>query len=172
MADSVFPEDEGTGAPEGDFGDAANFASYGYHKLLSDYVISGFDVSVSNGLIDISSGMCAISDTSASMVQTSEERDQGVLYSVIADARSSISLNQSVEKNFIFLSVDLSQDDDVSIVVSDIDSKPSQTSLKLAEVDTMTDDVSLSNRTISSPNDFEVNGNLTISGTFFEGSNL
>jgi hypothetical protein len=41
VEDSVFPEDTGTGAPYGDFDDAANWASHAYNEDYGNYVITG-----------------------------------------------------------------------------------------------------------------------------------
>jgi len=149
MVDHVFPEDEGTGASDGDFADAANFASYGYHQILADYIITGLSVTTDGSTFDVSSGMCSISDTSANMVQNSETRDQGVLYSAIADARSGVSLPDTGGMNYIYVEIDLTTDDSVSIIANTTDTAPSNTSLKIAEVDASVPEVTPTNRNIS-----------------------
>ena len=44
VEDSVFPEDTGTGAPYGDFNDAANWASHAYNEDYGNYVIEGINL--------------------------------------------------------------------------------------------------------------------------------
>ena len=138
--DHVFPEDQGTGAPDGDNADAANFGALADHPNLRDYKVSGLEVTPDYGVpdFDLSDGKAFISDTAATAKTSGENRDQGVLYEVEVSARSGISLADN-DVNYVYLDVDLSTDDNVSIVVNQSDSSPSNTSLKIAEVDTSND---------------------------------
>jgi len=161
MVDHVFPEDSGTGAEQGDFMDAANFASQAFHDILADYVIAGLNVTTDGTTFDVSAGMCSISDTSAAMVQAPESRDQGVLYNVIADPRSGVALADTGGVNYVFLTIDLTADDSVSIDVNTTGDFPSATSLQIAEVDGSTASVT------------EVNRNYDLSGfELSDGNNI
>lgn len=131
--DFVFPEDSGTGAPSGDNVDAGNFAALAHAIGLVDFVDTGLGITnVSYGSsFDVNAGMCVVTDGSADEAQTTESRDQGVSYVVIADARSGISLSASGVNN-VYLDVNLSNDDDISVVTGVPASQPY---LKIAEID-------------------------------------
>jgi hypothetical protein len=146
MVDHVFPEDEGTGAADGDFLDAANLASQAFHQIIADYVIAGLNVTTDGSVIDVSAGMCSISDDSASMTQVAESRDNGVLYNVIADPRTDVALPDTGGVNYVFLTINLTSDDSVSIDVNTTGNTPSNTSLQIAEVDAPTASVTEVNR--------------------------
>lgn len=146
MVDHVFPEDEGTGAEDGDFLDAANLASQAFHQIIADYVIAGLNVTTDGSVIDVSAGMCAISDDSASMTQVAESRDNGVLYNVIADPRTDVALPDTGGVNYVFLTINLTSDDSVSVDVNTTGNTPSNTSLQIAEVDAATASVTEVNR--------------------------
>lgn len=132
MTDFVFPEDVGTGAEGGDNADAANFAAHRHTKQLTDFVEVGLDLTVdwANEVFTLGSGMVFVSDDSAQEAQTSEVRDEGVSYVVIVDERTDVSFSGDSK---VFIDVDLSSDDTVSVVVQD--SAPASPSLQVGMLD-------------------------------------
>jgi len=151
--DFVFPEDAGTGAAGGDNADAANFATLAYATGFVDLAVSGLTVTPDYAVpdFDLSAGLCVVTDASAQEAQTTEMRDQGVAYSVIVAARTGVALTDAAV-NEVFIDVDLSSDDTLSITVTSDGSSPSQPYLKIAEVDTSNDTVTHYN-TIQETND-------------------
>jgi len=142
--DFVFPEDSGTGATGGDNADAANFATLAYATGFKDVAISGLGLSNTTygTSTDVDAGLCVVTDASAQEAQTSEVRDQGVAYSVIVAARTGLSLSAS-GVDAIWLDIDLSTDDTITIQVGEPASQPK---LKLAEVDNDNNETTLFNR--------------------------
>lgn len=174
MSDHVFPEDGGTGAPEGDFMDAANFASYTQHDILSDYKAEGLDITVDFSIpsFDISDGKCFVKDESAFTIQSPEERSYGVVYVVEIDSRTNIELDDEA-LNEVFLNIDLTVDDSVNIVVGRSDPSLNEPYLKLAEIDTVNDTLNQSfSSSLRDSIDIELDGDIEISGTLTEGSAL
>ena len=131
--DFVFPEDIGTGAPEGDNADAANFAAHEHTTEQTDFVETGieFDVDWSDGVFTVSEGMIKVSDDSAEEAQSASVRDQGVTYTVIVDERTDVSFSGDTN---VYVDVDLSDDDTVNIVTSD--EAPDDPSLLVGVLDT------------------------------------
>lgn len=131
--DFVFPEDSGTGATGGDNADAANFATLAYATGIADKVVEGLGFSnVTYGTdFTLDAGLCVVTDTSAQEAQTTESRDQGVAYSVIVSARSGVSLSSSGVDS-IYINVDLSTDDTISVATSQPSTQPY---LKIGEID-------------------------------------
>jgi hypothetical protein len=137
-SDFVFPEDPGTGAAGGDNADAANFATLAYALGIADSVVEGLGLSnTTYGTdTDVDAGLAAVTDASADEAQSSATRDQGVAYSVIAAARTGLSLSGSGVDE-IWLDVDLSADDTVTVQVGEPASQPK---LKLHEIDNDSDE--------------------------------
>jgi len=142
--DFVFPEDAGTGATGGDNADAANFATLAYATGFKDIVVArlGLSNTTYGTDTDVDAGLLVVTDGSAQEAQTSETRDQGVAYSVIVAARTGISLSASGVDE-LFVNVDLSTDDTISVVTS---TPASQPYLKIAEVDNDNNTTTLFNR--------------------------
>ena len=139
MADFVFPEDGGTnsllGVNDGDFDDAANFASFIEATQTSDYVVRGLNLqNVSGGAFDLTKGKAFVSDSSATAGQSSESRDERVAYVVELDARTGLTYTTG-DVNYVFVDVLLTDDDAVDIVVNTTDTAPSEPSIKIAEID-------------------------------------
>lgn len=136
--DHVFPEDEGTGANDGDYADAANFASA--MDTLTDYVANGMSFTVDYGVpsVDVSAGKAFVSDSAAGMAQSAETRDRGVSFAVEAAARSGLGLTDG-DVNHVYLDVDLTQDDGVSYTINTTGSAPADPALKIGEIDTTND---------------------------------
>lgn len=150
MVDFVFPEDEGTGghsSGSGDKNDAANFAAAFDAIGMTDFVATGmsFTLNASTPSLDISKGKAVVTDSSATATQTSETRDDGVAFVVEADSRSGLSLTDATT-NHIFLDVDLTAEDAISIHIDTDDTQPSQPSLKIGTVDTSNDTTTELNR--------------------------
>ena len=138
VADHVFPEDGGTGAAQGDFMDAANFASLAYSSDKEDYIEEGLDVAYDGTDITVTAGKAFVTDSSASLVQAAESRDNGVIYEIDLDART-LSPQDTSGMNYVFADVDLSSDDTVSVFVSTNSSPPADPSITLGVVDTAND---------------------------------
>jgi len=138
--DHVFPEDIGTGAPQGDPADAANFGAYAQHELLSNYKANGLNVTVdfNANTFDLSAGKAFIRDSSADTAQVVETRDRGVLYGVEVAPRTGLSLTDSAV-NHIFIELDLGTDDGVSVQARTNVQNTAPPSIKIAEVDTTAD---------------------------------
>lgn len=134
-SDFVFPEDEGTGATDGDFADAANFAALA--NQLGSFVDTGFSPTVDFGVpsVDISAGKAFVTDTAANAAQSAETRDQGVSFVVEADTRTGLSLTDNAV-NHVYLDVDLTADDSISYTINTTGTAPADPSLKVAEIDT------------------------------------
>jgi len=139
MADHVFPEDSGTGAAEGDYDDAANFASLAQAIGLTDYVVQGLNFTLNAGTpsLDISKGKAVVTQSQATSSQSAETRD-GVAFVAEMDARTGLSLTDG-DVNHVFLSVDLSSDDTINVVINTTDSAPAEPYVKLGTVDTSAD---------------------------------
>ena len=139
-SDFVFPEDEGTGATDGDFADAANFAALA--NQLGSFVDTGLSVTVDFTVpsVDISAGKAFVTDTAANAAQSAESRDQGVSFVVEADARTGLSLTDN-DINHVYLDVDLTADDSISYTINTTGTAPADPSLKVAEIDTNMEDV-------------------------------
>jgi hypothetical protein len=139
--DHVFPEDEGTGATEGDDADAANFGAHAQHDNLSDYIAGGLsfqNIDYTNLNFDVTAGKAFLEQSSATTAQSGENRDQGVLFEVEVSARSGLALTDSAV-NEVFVDVDLSTDDSVTINVIDDGTSPQAPFLKIGEIDTTVD---------------------------------
>lgn len=144
--DFVFPEDEGTGAAGGDNADAANFATLAFDEEMRNAQVSPATLAADFGAdtLDVGSLLALVSDDAADEAQSGSTRDQGVRYAVIADARTGVSIG-SHRQEAVWLTVDLSSDDSVSLVVqkepdpSDPDSTnpdpPAKPRLKIGVVD-------------------------------------
>lgn len=146
MADHVFPEDTGTGAPDGDWNDAANFGQLADAVGAGEHVVRGMSFTLDAGTpaLDISQGVAVVTDTSATATNTSEARD-GVSYVVEADARTGLSLTDGAT-NHVYLDVDLTADDGVSFHIDTDDSAPADPALKIGTVDTSGDTTTELNR--------------------------
>lgn len=139
--DHVFPEDTGTGASRGDNADAANFGAFAQHELLSDYKASGLsiqNVDYQSLTFDLTSGKAFVKDASAATAQSGDTRDQGVVYEVEVASRTAVDLTDATT-NEVFIDVDLTTDDSVSITVLTDGTTPSAPFLKIAEIDTSVD---------------------------------
>jgi len=139
--DHVFPEDTGTGASRGDNADAANFGAFAQHELLSDYKASGLsiqNVDYQSLTFDLTAGKAFVKDTSAATAQSGDTRDQGVVYEVEVASRTAVNLTDATT-NEVFIDVDLTTDDSVSITVLTDGTTPSAPFLKIAEIDTSVD---------------------------------
>lgn len=136
MADHVYPEDTGTGAAEGDWNDAANFAQLAAAVGRSDFVVNGMGFSnISSTSVDIGQGVAAVTDTNATAANTSETRDS-VAYVVEADARTGVTLTDTAI-NYIYLDIDLTTGDAISYHVDTDDTPPTTAPyLKIGTVDT------------------------------------
>jgi len=149
MADHVFPEDAGTGANQGDFLDAAPFASYVDAAGLTNFVSSGLNITLnpSTPSFDVSSGKAVVTNNSATGAQDNETYDDGVAFVAEVDSRSGLSLTDSAV-NHVYLDVNLSSDDDITVTTNTSGSAPSEPSLKIAEIDTSSDTVTNFNRDV------------------------
>jgi hypothetical protein len=166
-------EDSGTNsgitAGEGDWLDAANLGAWRHGQNDTDYVVAGlaFTPDYTTPALDVSAGKVLVSEQSASTVSDhgGESRDQRVTYAVEVSARSGVALTDSAV-NEVFVNVDQSGEDAVSIVVTTDGSSPSEPSLKLGEVDTSADTSTETNRDPeASFAGVAFSGDLTASGT-------
>lgn len=152
MSDNVFPEDSGTGgyaAGNGDYDEAANFASLADAVGLTDYVVEGlnFTLNASTPSLDVSQGKAVVSQASTTGAKSGDTRDNGVAFVAELDARSGLSLTDS-DINHVFLSVDLSSPDTINIIINTTNSAPADPYVKLGTVDTTNDTTTELNRLI------------------------
>lgn len=140
--DHVFPEDKGTGASKGDDADAANFAAHAQHDNLSNYKATGLQVTANFGsnTFDVSAGKVFLKDQSATATQSGESRDQGVLYAVEVAEKTVLSFTDN-ETISVYLSVNLSNDDDVTVQALSSGTPATSPHLKIAEIDATTNTV-------------------------------
>ena len=146
---NVLPEDLGTGAPYGDFLDAANLASMVHRPNSVDFVISGLELNpdYTDMKVYANAGRAIISDTSAYANKSQETREYGVAYSAILKARTtSFETNNDVLElvagiNHVHVAVDLEEGDSPYIYVDQDDSGPADPSFKIGTVDTDTETV-------------------------------
>jgi hypothetical protein len=116
--DFVFPEDSGTGAAGGDNVDAANFATLAFDGDHRNHQIVplGLTADFSNNTLFLGEGLVVVSDDTANEAQSASVRDQGVRYAVIMDSRSGLSIGSN-RVEAVYLTVDLSTDDTINIVI-------------------------------------------------------
>ena len=149
VEDSVFPEDTGTGAPYGDFDDAANWASVVHRPNAVNFVVAGLDLNpnYTDMKVYTGSGRAIIEDDTAYATESEETREFGVAYSAILEARTStyetnndvLELNTGI--NYVHVGIDLAEGDSPYIYVDQDDSGPADPSFKIGTVDTDTETV-------------------------------
>jgi hypothetical protein len=147
--ESVLPEDVGTGAPHGDFLDAANLASMVHRPNSTDFVISGIGLNpdYDDMMCYTDAGRAIVGDTDAQATDSDELREYGVAYSAILKARTtSFETNNDVLElvagiNHVHVAVDLEEGDSPYIYVDQDDSGPADPSFKIGTVDTDTETV-------------------------------
>lgn len=150
MTDIVFPEDEGTGgypdsdvARASDFNDAAHFAAHVYAAQPHSALIEGGQISnydAASNTVTVESGIAALTERDVTGDKSGITHDSGT-FVVDFDART-VSLSTSSGVNEIYLTIDLSNNDTVSVEAVSDGSNPSQPAVKIAAVDTANDVVS------------------------------
>ena len=152
---NVLPEDKGTGAPYGDFLDAANLASMVHRPNSTDFVISGIGLNpdYDDMMCYTDAGRAIVGDTDAQATGSDELREYGVAYSAILKARTSTYENNSDvleltadAENYVYVAVNLDQGDTPYIYVDQNDTGPTDPSFKIGMVDTATETVTLENQ--------------------------
>ena len=146
---NVLPEDKGTGAPYGDFLDAANLASVVHRPNAVNFVVAGLDLNpnYTDMKVYTGSGRAIIEDDTAYATKSEETREFGVAYSAILEARTStyetnndvLELNTGI--NYVHVGIDLAEGDSPYIYVDQDDSGPADPSFKIGTVDTDTETV-------------------------------
>ena len=146
---NVLPEDKGTGAPYGDFLDAANLASVVHRPNAVNFVVAGLDLNpnYTDMKVYTGSGRAIIEDDTAYATESEETREFGVAYSAILEARTStyetnndvLELNTGI--NYVHVGIDLAEGDSPYIYVDQDDSGPADPSFKIGTVDTDTETV-------------------------------
>ena len=153
--ESVLPEDVGTGAPYGDFDDAANLASMIHRPNNVNFVVSGLELQPDfvQQKCYLTSGRAIVEDTEAQATESEDLREYGVAYSAIMKARtSSFETNNDVLElandtmNYVHVAVHLDQGDSPFIYVDQDDTGPNHPSFKIGEIDTSSESVSEVNR--------------------------
>jgi len=143
--ESVLPEDVGTGAPYGDFDDAANLASMIHRPNNVDFVVSGLELQPDfvQEKCYLTAGRAIVGDTEAQATESDELREYGVAYSAIMKARTSdFETNNDVLElaadtmNYVHVAVQLNQGDSPFIYIDQDDSGPDHPSFKIGEIDT------------------------------------
>lgn len=112
MPDFLYPQD-------GDYGDAADFASWVDHAGLYDYVHYGLDVTPdwANNQFDVAKGKAYIRADNETGARSGETRD-GVVYEAFIDARTNIDFASSSGVNYIWIAADRDTSDDIVIFVT------------------------------------------------------
>ncbi|MFB6284572.1 MAG: hypothetical protein ABEK59_11715 [Halobacteria archaeon] len=148
--DFVFPEDAGTGAAEGDYADAANFAAQAYKGDRRNHQVKPCSLTPdwANDQLDVGAGMMFVSDDQANMDQSGETRDQGVEYAIIVASRANLSIG-TYRHEEVWVNVDLSSDDNISIDIKEAEvdggSPPSKPRLKIGFLDTVAQTINQTN---------------------------
>ena len=185
--ESVLPEDVGTGAPYGDFDDAANLASMVHRPNSTDFVISGIGLNpdYDDMMCYTDAGRAIVGDTDAQATESDELREYGVAYSAILKARTSTYENNSDvleltadAENYVYVAVNLDQGDTPYIYVDQNDTGPTDPSFKIGMVDTATETVTLENqnpttshqdvtidRSLDVGTDTDIGGDTTVGGS-------
>jgi hypothetical protein len=140
-----FPEDFYTDAysnqDEGDDNDAANFAAHTYTSFPTEALIQGCGVSNYDSAapsVDVDSGLVRIVDSDVNGLSKTWPKGAFV-YEV--NAETDVSLTDG-DVNHIYVEADRSTKDTASITVNTTGTKPSETSVKVDEVDTANDTTS------------------------------
>ena len=180
--ESVLPEDVGTGAPYGDFDDAANLASMVHRPNSTDFVISGIGLNpdYDDMMCYTDAGRAIVGDTDAQATGSDELREYGVAYSAILKARTSTYENNSDvleltadAENYVYVAVNLDQGDTPYIYVDQNDTGPTDPSFKIGMVDTATETVTLENQNpTTSHQDVTIDRSLDIGGDTTVGGSL
>jgi len=146
MADYVGFEDQGTNSGltdpgDGDPLDAGNLNAIAHAPTTANHITQGLSVTAdfTSDAINIAAGVVKIE---AEDIPTPFDGTRRVgVYTVELDARSGVSITAG-ETNHVFVSVDNTSDDTVSIVVNTTASPPSSPSIKIAEVNAAAETVS------------------------------
>lgn len=154
MADTVFPQENDGGSTADVITEQAlgtSFAAFvGFRSTVADGLSLNADFV--NDEVDISAG-------------TSVIMSDGLGYIVSPDARTNLSLPAGDDTNHVFLSVNLANDDDISVHIDSDDTAPSDPSVKLGTVDTANNETTLLNRGSGGGGlDIEENGSVVTSG--------
>lgn len=136
-----FPQDFYTGAydssDKGDDNDAANFSAHNYTALPTDALIEGcaFTVDYSTLTVDIDDGVVRITDSNVNGYN--KTWGSGAFVYEISSA-TDVSLTDGTV-NHVFVEADRSTNNTASYVVSDSDTPPSSSAIKIGEIDTTND---------------------------------
>jgi hypothetical protein len=112
MTDFLYPQD-------GDYGDAADFASWVDKAGLYDYVDYGLDLTPdwANNQFDVAKGKAYIRAADETGARSGETRE-GVVYEAFIDARSNIDFASSSGVNYIWIAADRDTGDDIVVYVT------------------------------------------------------
>jgi hypothetical protein len=149
MADRVLYEDQGTNSgltdpDEGDFLNAANLNALAWNPNAVDFH-TDLTVNADFGAntVDLSAFTAKVEATGVPSPNDTQDRNYGVFYADV-DARAGVGLTDSAT-NHVYLTVDLTDDDAVSIVVNTTGTEPAGAAMKLAIIDTAADTVDVVN---------------------------
>lgn len=113
MTDFVFPQD-------GDYGDAADFASWLDHGSMSSHVSYGLEfqnIDWAGGEFDTTKGKAFLRDSSEQGARSGETRE-GVVYEAFLDTRSNVALADDDGVNYIYATFDVKTNDSASLYVT------------------------------------------------------
>lgn len=147
MADHSFPQ-------SGDPDDAANFAEHLGRSNITDYVEYGLALqNIDYGALtfDVSEGKAYLLGDTETAASTGETRHR-VDHVVHLDARAGLALTDGAV-NHVFVDGNIGTNDSPAIVVNTTGAAPSDSSLKIGEIDTGADTATELNRNPSA--DFE-----------------
>jgi hypothetical protein len=149
MADRVLYEDQGTNSgltdpDEGDFLNAANLGALAWNPNAVDFH-ADLTVNADFGAntVDLSAFTAKVEATGVPSPNDTQDRNYGVFYADV-DARAGVALTDAAT-NHVYLTVDLTVDDAVSIAVNTTGTEPAGAALKLAIIDTAADTVDVVN---------------------------
>jgi len=140
MADHSFPQ-------SGDPDDAANFAEHLGRSNITDYVEYGLELqNIDYGALtfDVSEGKAYLLGDTATAASTGETRHR-VDHVVHLDARAGLALTDGAV-NHVFVDGNIGTNDSPAIVVNTTGAAPSDSSLKIGEIDTSADTATELNR--------------------------
>ena len=145
MTGTLTPQDEGMGAADADWVDAAAVAQLAFDPNVSDFRVSGMDVSAdfTNDEVSVATGVARLTAPTAGGKNDGDRSN--VLFAAEITSAMTAALADASGTNYVYLDADPSTLDGLSIVVNSTGTAPSEPSLLLATVDASAETVTQEN---------------------------
>lgn len=148
----IYPQDEGTGADNGDWIDAASIAQLVHSPNDVDYIVSGFEISNivhgSTATIDVNSGVAKLYKQQMATAQYSDQPIEGRSETTVVveedEGFNEVNVEDGVV-NHVFLRVSFSANDTGAIVTNTSGDNPAGLTLKIGTVDMADNTISYTN---------------------------